>query len=376
MREPRYAFRRHRRTKSQTVRSKQSLPPGSFVYVGREQHEPPKLILAKYDATGYAESVPQLEDCERSTAADAQSTYWLHLHGVHEAATVKELARRFQIHSLTAEDILHTRQRPKAESFPDYLFIVLHGVLWQDSEHQNTRLESGQVALCLGPGFVLSFEESHTDFTATVRRQLTAEAQHSDTQKRKLLSSGPAYLVYALLDSLIDQYAVTVEELSDTTESMEARLLARSTPGPVEPIYNAKRMVLEARRLMLPVQDLVTRLRKPDSPFFPQSMAPVLQDLQDHITSAADNLRDLQEVSTELVNLYMSRASFRMNEVMQTLTVIGSVFIPLTFLTGIFGMNFEHMPELHWPWSYPVALIAMVGLAGGMLYYFRRRRWF
>lgn len=385
MNSKRNRHRRVRRADTGSVRSKQSLPPGSFVYVGRAQSQQPRLTLTEFSDDFFQQSHPPLKQCQRpgENHIAPGTTHWLHVHGVHDAELIKHISHQFKIDPLTSEDILHTRQRPKAEEFPDYLFIVLHSINVDIDGHSNTphdahlsghnhtghALESGQVALCLGKNFVLSFEEGHTNFTRNVVRQL--EATH-----KKLRGGGPTYLVYSLLDTIVDQYTVALEEVSDRIETMETELLARSTPGQVEPIYDIKRMVLELRRLMLPVQDLILRLRKPGSLFFPAEMAPVLQDLQDHITNVADNLRDVQEVSTELINLHMSRATFRLNEVMRTLTVVGSIFIPLTFLAGVFGMNFKYMPELDWTYGYPAALGLMATISASMLYYFKRQGWF
>jgi magnesium transporter len=335
-----------------------------MIYMGRSQERPPRLRMIDYSASEIQVSEPGVAECVATP--NSGTVRWVHVQGVHEAELIKTIARNFSIDPMTAEDILHTRQRAKAEEFPNYLFLVLHSVHYDAAERT---LESGQVSICLGPNFVLSFEESHTDFSSPVVERLR-------TGRGRVRGEGAAYHVYSLLDLIVDQYFFVLEDVSDAIDTLESWLLSDRSLGPVEPIYDIKRLLLELRRLIVPVQDLAMRLRKPDQSFFPAHIDPCLHDLSDHIAIVNDNLHNLQDISTELVNLYMSRSSSRINEVMRTLTVIGSIFIPLTFLAGVWGMNFRHMPELDHPYGYPIVLGAMTASAVGMVAYFKRRGWF
>lgn len=293
--------------------------------------------------------------------ASGEGTTWINVDGVTDTAAVAALGGAFALHPLVQEDLTHTTQRPKLEIYGEQVFVVTRMV------HPITGAVE-QVAFILGPGYLLSFQEVSGDVFDPVRQRI-------ETAGSRLRGEGPDYLLYALLDVIVDAAWATVERLGDATEALEEAVLGEPGLSVRAAIAGLRREVLVVRRAVWPLREVVASLARSEDALVTDKTRLFLRDVQDHIVQAADALETLREVIAGLSDLYLTAVSMRQNEVMKALTVIGAVFLPITFLTGLYGMNFDQMPELHLPYAYPTFLIVLAVIGFGTLGYFRARRW-
>ncbi len=342
---------------------KAGMPPGSVVYVGDEPREPARITVIDYGPDHFEErEIDELSEVDRYR--DTETVTWINVDGIHDTELVEEIGDRYGLHPLLMEDVVSTGQRPKLEDYEGHLFMVLQ-MLMAGGE-ASARAE--QVSLVLGPHWVVSLQERTGDVFGGLRERLR-------TGKSRARRSGPDYLAYRLLDAVVDQYFVVLERMGDRLEELEEQVIEAPDPGALEQVYQLKRELLFVRRAAWPVRELVNGLQRAESELVAPETEPYLRDAYDHAVQVIDTTETYRDLVAGLVDLYMSGVSNRMNEVMKVLTVIATVFIPVTFVAGVYGMNFEWMPELEWRWGYPVVLALMAAMAGGMLVYFRRRDW-
>ena len=340
------------------------LPPGTLVHVGPLRMEKSQITLIEYDAERFQERrLERVEDCFH--CKDSAGVSWINVDGIHDVKLVETLGRHFGIHPLTMEDILNTSQRPKFEEFDGYLFLVLK-MLYIDSERQQVGAE--QVSLILTDHCVLSFQEREGDVFGPVRARMR-------TGKGQIRHLGADYLAYSLMDAVVDSCFAILENLGDRVEEMEDALVR--TPGPeiVRRIHRLKHEALLMRHSVWPLREVLGALARVESALIRPATRPYLRDAYDHTIQVVDTIESLRDMIGSLMDLYLSSLSNRMNEVMKVLTIIATVFIPLTFIAGVYGMNFRHMPELREPWGYPAVLALMLAVALAMLYFFRRKKW-
>ncbi|HLT46182.1 MAG TPA: magnesium/cobalt transporter CorA [Rubricoccaceae bacterium] len=348
------------------------LPPGTLS-AHEQPLRPASLHVIHYDADALDEHDGVSAEEARALASGPGVT-WVNLDNVRDVAAVARVGAAFGLHPLVQEDITHTTQRPKMDVYGDQLFIVLRMVEPFDADPTETYCagEPGhtleQVSFVLGPGYVLSFQEDPRDVFETVRQRLR-------TGSGRFREVGPDYLLYSLLDVLVDHYFITLERIGDATEVFEDLVFDRPDAGVQEAISALRREVVVLRRAIWPLREVLTGLLRDETPGITDRTRVYLKDVYDHLVQAVDILESLRDVLGGLADLYLSALSHRMNEVMKVLTIIGTVFIPLTFIVGVYGMNFDHMPELHTRYGYFVLLGAMVAVAAGTLYLFKRRGW-
>jgi magnesium transporter len=288
---------------------------------------------------------------------------WLSVAGLGDVDLLRRIGEAFSLHRLALEDVVHTHQRPKLEDFPEHQFVVLRML---DTTHPG---ETEQMCLFLGDDFVLTFEEHAGDCFDPVRARLR------DPMSR-LRKNGPDYLAYALVDAIVDAYFPAMESLGDRLESVEEAVVAGGAPAAVvRELHQARRELLVARRALWPLRDVMGLLMRGDSTRISAETRVYLRDVHDHVVQLLDLLENYRELGASLTELHLASASIRLNEVMKVLTLIATIFIPLTFVVGVYGMNFDHMPELHWRYGYPAVLVGMSVIVVGMLAYFRRRGW-
>jgi magnesium transporter len=347
------------------VTSKIGLPPGALVPTGERRMERVKVRLVDYDRD-------RLEERELSTIEesfpyrDTPSITWINVDGIHDAEVMEKIGRHFGIHSLVLEDVLSIGQRPKTEDFDDYIFLVLKMLLYQE-ESEEVRAE--QVSLILGRNFVISFQEIEGDVFNAVRERIRLS-------KGRIRRAGADYLAYALLDAVVDGYFVILERLGERIEELEDRLLADPGPETLRDIYTLKREMIFLRKSVWPLRELLSGLERTESDLIDKSTVIYLRDVYDHTIQVMDTVESFRDMASGMLDTYLSSVSNRMNEVMKVLTIIATIFIPVTFIAGVYGMNFDHMPELHWRFSYFGALGAMGLVALVMVIYFRRKGWF
>ncbi len=343
---------------------KAGLPPGSVVHVGEPVHEPARIDVLSYDASTFTVGGEDaLNDLQ--TILQLPKTVWIKIQGIHDVGVVERVGHGCGLHPLVMEDIANTLQRPKKEDYGDYLFIALK-LLEFDREKQ--RVEDRQVSIILGEGFVISFVEGANDpFAHLLERIRTAAG--------RIQRMGAEFLAYCLIDSVVDGYFSLTEELEDFIEALEEEVLLNPHPATVRRLYDLKLMTMAARRAVWPLRQMLGGLAGGDSVRFTDRTIPYLRDVHDHVVQALEALEELKENLTIMFELYHSSIGNRLNEVMKVLTLVATVFIPLTFLTGLYGMNFRHMPGLEWKWGYPLILSVMFTLATGMIILYRRKKW-
>lgn len=343
---------------------KAGLAPGTPVFIGERKLEKIRIDLIDYNE----EALNELPDATLDQCADlakAPTVTWINLSGIHDLEMIESLGKRFNLHSLTLEDLVNTNQRPKAEVFPNYLFIVLK--MMDYNETANT-VDVEHVSLILGENYVISFLEDEGDVFDTVRERIRSS-------KGRIRGIKSDYLAYSLMDAVVDHYFLAVERIGDFIEEIDDRLLTDPRPDDIQEIHRLKRDILSLRKAVWPLREEVGAIEKSESPLIHQETRVFLRDLYDHTIQVIDMVETFRDLLGGMHDTYLSSISNRMNEVMKVLTIIATIFIPLTFIVGVYGMNFEHMPELKWPWGYYLLWTIMFAVGCGMVVYFKRKKW-
>lgn len=343
---------------------KAGLPPGTMIYVGEQKVERVTIRVTDYGPDHLDETVHH-DVADVLAFRDSDTVTWIDVTGLHDTDALRTLGEHFGLHPLVLEDLVSTGQRPKLEDYDRYLYLVCRMITLDPA---GGKLDSEQISLVIGPRWVLSFQEREGDVFDAVRNRLRQG-------KGRIRRSGPDYLTYALVDAVVDNYFVVLERLGEVIEDLENDLLDAPDQSHLASIHGYKREMVQLRRSVWPLREVVGGIARGESPLVTEETQVFYRDLYDHTIQAADAVESLRDILTGLQDLYLSSISNRMNEVMKVLTIMGSMFIPLTFVAGIYGMNFEHMPELGWRWSYPLFWLVIVGLSGGLLAFFRRRGW-
>ncbi len=342
---------------------KTGLAPGSLVHVGRQFSEETAITLIRYDETGIIEK-PIASIADLKTEKDLPGVSWVNIDGLKNIAMLGELGEIFCLHPLILEDILNTEQRPKIEDMTDYLYVVLRNF----HNHTGDTVLSEQVSLVLGKHFVLSFQEKPSTLFDSVRERLR-------TAKGRLRKAGSDYLLHALIDNVVDNYFILLEDIEDRIEQIEDGLVRRPTPQKLQALHRLKRELILLRKAIWPLRETVSSLQRADSPLIEGSNALYFKDIFDHIIAIIDTVDTFRDMLSGMLDLYLSTISIRLNEVMKVLTIIATIFMPLSFIVGIYGMNFEFIPELKWHWGYFAVWGVMLGVVGGMMIYFKRKKW-
>jgi len=348
-----------------TKRSRKAgLPPGTLVHIGEKKVEKAKISLIDYDETQFQErQVKTIEEC--FPFKDTSTVTWINIDGIHEVDIIAKLGTHFGLHPLLLEDILNTEQRPKMEDYGDYIFVVLKMLYRGEGRNE---IEAEQFSLILGSNFVISFQESEGDIFDPVRDRIRKN-------KGRIRKAGADYLTYALLDAIVDNYFIILENIGENIEDTEQRLAANPTPETLQLIHALKKEMIFLRKSIWPLREVVSGLERCESSLIDESTGAYLRDVYDHTIQVIDTVESFRDMVSGMLDIYLSSISNKMNEVMKVLTIFASIFIPLTFIAGVYGMNFAFMPELTWRWGYPAILVVMTLAGISMLVYFRRKRW-
>lgn len=343
---------------------KAGLPSETLLYTGERKDEKITIHVIEYDETNFREAaVSSVEAC--IPVKNQPTVTWINMDGVHNAATLEGLAGCVGLHRLVMEDIMNTDQRPKIEDYGDYLYIVLKML----SNGKAGEIATEQVSIILGAGFVLSFQEGlEGDVFDGVRERLR-------NGKGRIRKAGADYLAYTLLDTIVDNYFVILEKLGDRIESLETELIENPAQKTVQKIYQLKRELIFLHNAVWPLREVVNVFGKRESSLIKDSTAPYIRDVYDHVIHVIDSVDIYREMLSGMLDMYLSSVSNRLNQVMKVLTVIATIFMPLTFIVGLYGMNFKNMPELEWRYGYPVVLGLIVVIVIFMLVYFKRKKW-
>jgi len=340
------------------------LPPGTVQYVGQTVTQPIQVQTLAYGPETVVEKKDlSIEECLK--VGDGAAVSWINVDGLHDTAALERLTSHFKIHPLVIEDIVNTSQRAKLEDYGGYLFIVIRML---DYDEEKQEVSSEQLSIVLGPNYVISFQEIPGDFFDPVRERIRSG-------KGRSRSSGPDYLAYMLIDTIIDHYFVVLDKISADIEEMEDELLEKPGRELLETIHGLRREMILLRRSVWPLREVVARLERAESPLIRPGLNLFLRDVYDHTVQVIEGIESFRDLLSGLQDLYLSTISTRANQVMKVLTVIATIFIPLTFLVGVYGMNFEYMPELKIWWAYPALWGVMGAVAGAMLVWFWRKGW-
>ena len=340
------------------------LSPGTLIHVGKQKTERPVISLIDYDETHFESRVDISVD-EAKASKETATVSWINLSGIHDIKLIEAFGKHFGIHPLALEDILNTHHRPKLEEHDGYTLIILKMLFFDDASQI---IETEQISIVLGRHYVLCFQELEGDVFNGVRDRLQRGSG-------KIRQRGPDYLAYALLDSIVDSYFHILEKVGDRLVQLEEDLIGNPTASLLGTIHHYRRELLLLRKSVWPLREAIGQLHRDASPMISEDTQIYLRDLYDHTVQVIDTLEIFRDMITGLQDLYMSSVSNRMNEIMKVLTIMASIFIPLTFIAGVYGMNFQYMPELTWRWGYFAVWGLMAGCAVGMLVYFRRKHW-
>lgn len=339
------------------------LPPGSLVYIG-EVRDKVRIRVVNYDKENLQDKILEdFGDC--SSLKEQPGVKWIDIVGIHNVELMDKIGKCFDLHPLVLEDILATDQRPKIEEFENYIFIVFKIFHLKKEEHD---LEPEQVSLLLFPNTVISFREKESELFLPLERRL-------GNQKDILRSSGADYLLYTLLDIAIDNYFLVVDKLGEALEPLEEKAITYPLPSTIQSIHHLRRKVMMLRENLWAMREIISHLERGTISLVNHSLKLYFRDLLDHIFNLMETTETIREMLASILDIYLSSVSNRLNQIMKVLTIIATLFMPLTFIVGVYGMNFKFMPELEWRWGYPVVWCFMIIVSVMMYLYFKRKGW-
>jgi magnesium transporter len=339
-------------------------PPGTLIYTGVKQEKSPVITLTHYDAN-YCHVVTSEDIQECLPESNYTGTCWIDVQGLDDIDMIKTLAERFTIHSLTVEDILNIEQRPKVEAFEGYLFLTLKILYWSN---QHSSLSVRQMSIILGARFVLTFQESDNPVFSEIRNKL------QNTSSQNFRQHGSDYLVYRFLDIIVDEYFVVLEQLGERIETAETTIIMSPTQTNSNIIYQLKHQMLILRKAIWPLREIVSHLLYEDV-LISKFTRTYLRDLYDHTMQAIDTVETFRDILSSILDMYLSALTIRMNEIMKTLTIITTIFIPITAISSIYGMNLPNIPLMKSSIGFSVIATLMVSSVVFMMVFFRRKKW-
>ncbi|MDR7666259.1 magnesium/cobalt transporter CorA [Methanosarcina sp. Z-7115] len=341
------------------------LAPGTLVHVGEKKAEKVVIKILAYNSEKLIEKkLETVEDC-LAFKDQPDINLWINVDGLDRVDIIEKLGNYFNIHPLTLEDVLNTGQRPKTEDYESYIYTVLKMILL-DTKKEEITLD--QVSIILGPNYILSFQEREGDVFDPVRERFKNPAS-------RLRKNGVDHLAYSLIDAIVDNYFLILEHFGEEIENLEEGLIIQPRPETLKAVQKYKRDMITLRKSVWPLRELINGLQRVESDLIKETTRIYLRDIYDHTIQVIDSVEDFRDILSSMVDIYLSSISYRMNDVMKVLTVIATIFIPLTFIAGVYGMNFEYMPELKWRWGYPAIMLAMSLIGVSMFAYFKKRRW-
>lgn len=357
--------RRSWRIRRQQAGKKKGLPPGKLVYIGEDKETPVKITVIDYSADQYDQKVfSNPEDCFKYKNTLTNS--WINIDGIHRTDVIEKIGTYYGINPLALEDIVNTNSRPKIDDYKDYVFIILKMLTY---DRDKRALEIEQVSLILAKNYVISFQQDATDLFDGIRARL------KDPESRTR-SFGTDYLTYCLMDRVVDEYFQIIEAMGDELEEMEDEVATNPSRELLSRLNELKSASIFLRKSVWPLREVISYQLRNEVNLITQEVLPYFRDLYDHTIQVIDTTETYRDLFSDIMDVYLSTLSLKMNEVMKVLTVISTIFIPLTFIVGVYGMNFHYMPELDCHYGYFVVWGLMVLVAGGMILYFRNRRWF
>lgn len=343
---------------------KPGLAPGSLIYTGVQRKQEPRITVFDYSASNVEEKIYSSVE-ETFKYRDTSSVTWINIDGIHKVDIIEKIGKHFNLHPLILEDIVNTDQRPKVEDMDDTLFIILRMHTHNSSLNG---FNSEQVSIIITKNCVISFQEQEGDLFDPIRERIR-------TGKGKIRSMKTDYLAYTLIDAVVDNFFYVLEQMGERTENLEDEVIGKPGPEIVQKLHTLKRNLLFLRKSIWPLREEITKLQRSESSLITSATNMYLKDVYDHTIQIIDMVETMRDIITGLLDMYLSNVSNKMNEVMKVLTIIATIFIPLTFIAGIYGMNFAYMPELQLKWGYFSVLGLMGVIVIGMVWFFRKKQW-
>ena len=344
--------------------TKAGASPGTLVHIGEQKVDDTRITLIDYDEAHLQERV--LDGIEEAfPLKDLPTVTWINIDGLHEIDIIENVGQHFNIHPLVLEDIVNTGQRPKTEEFEDFIYVVLKMLHYNENSGE---ISSEQFSLVLGPDFLISFQEIQGDVFKTVRERIRKP-------KTRIRKAGCDYLAYALIDAVVDNYFLILEKLGENIETLEEDLLENPSPETLQTLHEMKREMIYLRKQIWPIREMINSLVKGETSLVNESTSLFFRDIYDHTIQIIDTIESFRDILSGMLDIYLSTLSNKMNEVMKVLTIIATIFIPITFVAGIYGMNFKFMPELEWRWGYVMVWAIIVVVVGIMIGFFKKKQW-
>jgi magnesium transporter len=346
------------------VSGKVGLSPGTLVKTDQTYSVPSKVTVITYNQATISEKANVPIADALLPANDAVVT-WIHVDGIQGTSTIEAIGKHFNLHPLVLEDVVTSGQRPKLEDYGDYLFITINML---SMDEQSREVRSDELSLLFGSNFVLTLHDTAKDIFEPVRERLRKAGG-------RLRTYGADYLAYALLDTVVDNYFVVFERLGEHFEELQDNVVIDPSPETLSAIQHFKNELLILRKSVWPVRDIMSGMQRNESKLVTRTTELYLRDVHDHAMQMMDTIETFRDMLSGMLDIYLSSTSNRLNAVMKVLTIIATIFIPLTFLAGVYGMNFKYMPELEWRWGYPLLWVIMISVSVGMMVWFRRKKW-
>lgn len=350
-------------SKFKSSSKKAGLAPGTIIHTGQNNKLPVLINLTIYNEEKIVQKA--IEKIEEIPVFKKEFVNWLDVQGVHDSKLLEELGRKFGLHPLLLEDVANTIQRPKFESFAQHDFVVISNLYYDENANE---VKSEQVTFVLGDEYVLSFQEKQGNLFKPIFLRI-------QTSKGKIRKQPPDFLLYSLMDLIVDNYFVVLEKLGEKIEELDEELTSTPTQETMRTLHKLKREIIYVRKAVWPFREVIRSLQVEDHPLVEEETQVYLRDLHDHVMQVIDVTETYRDLLAEMLDVYLSTISNRLNEVMKVLTIISTIFIPITFIASVYGMNFKYMPELDDPMGYWYALIIMMVVVAIMLLYFKRRKW-
>jgi magnesium transporter len=351
------------RSRFQKRSQKTGLAPGSLVHVGSQYTEKSRITIIRYNETFFEEKeISTIKDSHLEK--DKKEITWLNIDGLQDIKVFEDIGELFGLHPLVLEDILNTDQRPKTEDYGDYIYLVLKNFYGQEGDN----LLSDQVSIILGKDFIISFQERESGLCDSIKDKMSKN-------KGRIRKEGADYLAHAIIDNIVDNYFIVLENLEEKIEDLEDNLVKDPSQSTLQTIHLLKRELIVLRKSLWPLREAVSSLQRSDSFLINKSTVVYFKDIYDHTVAIIDTVETFRDMLSGMLDIYLSTISNRLNEVMKVLTIIATIFMPLTFIAGVYGMNFKYMPELEYRWGYFGVLGVMLIVALLMVRYFRKKKW-
>lgn len=349
--------------KRREIKSKVGQSPGTLMFIGEKKTDTIEKEIVSYTPEFYEQQTkPSLKELIKFYSEDREN--WINIEGLHDMAVIENVGKQFSLHPLLLEDVMNVEQRPKSEDFGDYIFFTI-----KIARHLSVHgIDYEQLSFVLGRNFLISFQERPNDTFDVVKERLR-------TSQGKLRLRKVDYLFYRLIDSVVDSYYLVLDHLADRIEDLEEEVLNHPTTNSLHKLQDIKKELIFLRRSIYPVREALNSLGRGENDILTDETQRYFTDVYDHAIHVIESLETYRELTAGIMDIYMNSVSNRLNEVMKVLTVISTIFIPLTFIVGVYGMNFDFMPELHWKYAYPMIWLIMILIIILMLYYFKRKKW-